>query len=84
MAKVRLDFHAGAGIRDIMAGEAARKLVNEMADATRAVCNEESSWGGYDSADASSDVRARARVWSYDGNDEARDNRMIKNLDAGA
>jgi len=84
MAKVRLEFNREA-LRQIMSGPEARALVNGMADATRDACNAESSWGGYESADASDDIRARARVWSYDNrNDEARDNRMIRNLDAGA
>jgi hypothetical protein len=84
-SKVRLDFHDGKGIREIMSGPEARELVKSLADADRDACNEESSWGGYASTEDSDDVRARARVWSFDNrNDEARDNRMIRNLDAGA
>lgn len=81
MAQMRINFHGGRGIRKLMAGPEAQALVNDLAKQTADAANAESTWGGYDHADASDNDRARARVWSYDDrNDEARDNRMIRNL----
>jgi hypothetical protein len=61
--------------------------VQDVARRTKAIenaCNSQSSWGGY-----ASEVEVTAdgpfgRVWSYDeANDEARAQRLIRNLDAG-
>ena len=61
---------------------AASRLLEERAAAIAEACNRDSSWGGYHSA-PSSDGQA-AQVWSADArNDEARDQRLIRNLDAG-
>lgn len=62
-------------------------LVSGRAEAVAAACNAQSSWGGYDSATESDNIRARARVWSYASQDGTgtteRANRMIRNLGAG-
>lgn len=83
MAKgVRLKFHRQA-IEEIEKSPEALALVQQKADAIADACNGQSSWGGYFSAAEVNSDRARARVWSADGrNDEARDQRLIKNLDA--
>lgn len=82
MAKVRVKMKR-SGIRALMANPA---LVVPRAEAIAAACNEQSSWGGYASADASSKTRGRAHVWSYAKQDGSgtteRANRLIKNLDA--
>lgn len=83
MAKVRLDWHKAAGLRAIDRSPQALALVAAKVKAIEDACNRESSWGGYASAASIDDDRVRGRVWSYDNRvDEARDNRMIKNLDA--
>jgi hypothetical protein len=83
MAKIRLDWHGAAGLRAIDCSPEALALVEAKVEAIAKACNEESSWGGYASAASIDDDRVRGRVWSYDNRvDEARDQRMIKNLDA--
>lgn len=84
MARVRLDWHRAAGLEALVKSPEALAIVEEKAQAIAAACNAESSWGGYDSAARIDNDRARARVWSFDDrDDEARDNRILKNLDAG-
>lgn len=83
MGKVRLDWHGAAGLKAIDRSPQALALLEEKAKAIADACNQQSSWGGYAYAARIEPERARARVWSYDNrNDEARDHRMIKNLDA--
>lgn len=54
-------------------------------EAIAAACNAESQWGGYHATPVEFDGHTSfQRVYAADGrNDEARDNRLIKNLDAG-
>jgi hypothetical protein len=54
------------------------RRAHAIADAS----NAESEWGGYNAEDASG-KRARAKVWCENAADEARQQRLIKNLDAG-
>lgn len=57
-------------------------MLAERATAIEDACNAQSSWGGYHSAVDSSGMTAR--VWSADRrNDEARDQRLLRFLDAG-
>lgn len=57
-----------------------RARAKRIADA----CNQASSWGGYSSEVSTTGSRPRARVWSYGAHDdEARQQRLVKNLDAG-
>lgn len=59
-------------------------LVEEAAESIAEACNAESSWGGYDSAASNDGYTATGRVWEFDNReDEARNNRLIRNLDAG-
>lgn len=56
------------------------------AEAIADACNADSTWGGYLSADSThSDRWPHATVWSADGrNDEGRDARTLRHLDAGS
>lgn len=82
MARLRVDMNAEA-IRDVMSGGAARALIDGRAAAVADACNNQSSWGGYAWADASTGVRANAKVWSYGRNDSiTRKNRLIANIGA--
>lgn len=78
---VKLTFKRGAiqELAGLLHGE-----IQDRAQAVADACNAESQWGGYESGDASGDW-PRARVWNSDSrNDEARDQRLIKALDAGS
>ncbi|HEY4268414.1 MAG TPA: hypothetical protein VGM94_09510 [Galbitalea sp.] len=82
MAKVRLKWNQPAFVA-IDTAPKALELVRSKVDAIAAACNEQSSWGGYASGAAIHPDRVRGTVWSFDNRvDEARDNRMIRNLDA--
>lgn len=81
MAKSGIVFNRNA-IREL--AQALHDPIMERAEAIADACNEESAWGGYEFDDASGEW-PRARVWSADSRaDEARDNRLIRNLDAGS
>lgn len=83
-SKVKLKWHGGKGLAELVTSPELLPLVKEKVDAIAAACNEESSWGGYSSAASIDGDRVRGRVWSYDDrDDEARDNRMLRHLDAG-
>lgn len=72
------------GIRDLMVSTEAKRLIHERAQAVTDACNAESSWpdwGGYDWADESDSIRARARIWTVKQT-EAREQRLIRNLGA--
>lgn len=60
--------------------------IQERAAAIAAAANSQSVWGGYFSADSThADRWPHATVWSADDrNDEGRDNRILRNLDAGS
>jgi hypothetical protein len=80
---VRIRFKK-QGFPAIMAGPEAQEMLDRRARAITAACNNDSTWGGYHYAVSRDAVRARARIWSADArNDEARDQRLIRNLDAG-
>lgn len=71
------------GIRSLLNSDEALALVASKGEAIAEACNSQSSWGGYFTAASADGVRARAKVWSADGrNDEARDQRLVRNLDA--
>lgn len=80
---VRIRFKPQA-FPELMAGPEAEAMLEQRARAIADACNSDSSWGGYFYAVTKDGVRARARIWSADDrNDEARDQRLIRNLDAG-
>lgn len=80
MAKMKVVVHRKA-VRELMCDHS---LLEGKAEAVRDACIADSTWGGYAASPVTDDgTRARSRVWSFDDrNDEARDNRMVKNLDA--
>lgn len=85
MAKSRLKFNRGA-IRALMNTPEVAAELEARAAAVAAAANAESSWGGYHSALSTGGVRPHAHVWNVKrgaADDEARNNRMIRNLDAG-
>lgn len=82
MARLKLVFHSKA-FDQILGGAKALDLVKDKGEAVAEACNADSSWGGYFTAASNDGTRARARVWSADNrNDESRDQRMLRNLDA--
>lgn len=84
MAKVRLKFNREAFV-EIDRSEKALGIIQEKVDAIRDACNEQSSWGGYASSAAIHPDRVRGTVWVADDRvDETRDQRLLRNLDAGA
>lgn len=82
MAHRKLKFNPDAFDR-ILGGAEAVEMVKEKAGSIAEACNSQSSWGGYFSSANTTGERARGHVWSADNrNDEARDQRMVRNLDA--
>lgn len=77
MVAPRIKFNRAA-IRKLMQTD----LTSDRAAAVADACNGESSWGGYHTDDASSEIRNRTVVWCEHSTPE-RANRMIRNLDAG-
>lgn len=68
----------------LLNSEAVAEMLADMASAIEAACNTDSSWGGYASAVETSGDRPVGRVWSIGRHDdEARRQRLIRNLDAG-
>ena len=79
----RLQF-SNSGFRKIMRSANVQRDIEKRAERIAAACNAQSSWGGYEWAPASSG--SGAQVWSISDHaraDNARSNRMLKNLDAG-
>lgn len=59
-------------------------LLAEKGAAIAAACNAESSWGGYESDAEVTEIGAMAVVWTIgEHDDEARQNRLVRNLGAG-
>jgi len=85
MARARIRFRNGA-IRALMNDAAVVADLEARAKRVAAEANAESSWGGYYSAVSTEGNRPRGRVWNIKqgaSDDEARNNRMIRALDAG-
>lgn len=80
MAKVKLKFNIEAF--EHILGEASLPMIEAKAAEVAERCNAESSWGGYfHHSSIRPGGRAAGTVWSADNrNDEARDNRMVRNL----
>lgn len=81
--KARINInHKGA--RQVLTAPGVKAFLLAKAARVADACNAESSWGGYDYADASGVTRARAVVYSTGRNDsEARTNRLSRNLHGG-
>lgn len=59
-------------------------MIRDRVAAIAEACNADSSWGGYDSDAEVTEQGAMGIVWSIGENDdEARENRMVRNLGAG-
>lgn len=72
-----------SAVEQLTNGDEAKSDVERRAEAIADACNGESEWGGYYSA-AIDGNEAGANVWSSDNrNDDARDQRMIRNMSAG-
>ena len=85
MAKVKIKFTSGA-IRRLMADPAVAADVAARAAAVAAAANAGSSFGGYEHEVSTAGARPRARVWNVKSgasDDEARNNRLVRSLDAG-
>lgn len=85
MANVRLDYKRGA-IGELLTSPAVRADIARRAQAVADACNRDSSWGGY-VASHGGRSRARSAVWTIEPEavaDNARNQRLLKNLDAGS
>lgn len=83
--KPRVKFKRNA-ILDLMNTPALAEEVKRRAEAVAAAANAESTWGGYVSGMAADSDRPHARVWNVKSgasDDEARNQRMLRSLDAG-
>lgn len=84
-SSVRLTFNTGA-IEQLLTSPAMEAELKRRAERIAAAANAESSWGGYQASSSREGSRARARVWNVKheaADDEARNNRLIRGLDAG-
>lgn len=83
---MRVKHHA-KGYKALMLSPGAWADVGQRAQSIADACNAQSSWGGYRSGvEKGNKRRASANVWSISKNadiDNARNNRMIRALDAG-
>lgn len=81
-SRIRVKVHRD-GIVGAMTSDEALANIAARGEAVADACNTESSWGGYFTAARVDGIRARATVWSADNrNDEARDQRLVRNMDA--
>lgn len=83
--RVEVRFNEQA-IARLLKSPAVEQDLARRAERVADAANSESSWGGYYSDSSSEGTRARARVWNVKAgaaDDEARNNRMIRALDAG-
>ena len=81
-ARIRMNIK---GIVDILQSEKSVEMAESAAERIRDASNAQSTWGGYFSA-RSSEGYPRARVWPIGpdaSTDNARNQRLIRNLDAG-
>lgn len=85
MANVRLTVNRAA-IKAMLTSPAVRADIARRAEAVAEACNRDSSWGGYQASHGGRS-RARSAVWTIEPEavaDNARNQRLIRNLDAGA
>lgn len=85
MARTKLKFNVNDFAR-IRTEEKVLADLRARAERIKDACNAQSSWGGYYSAATVRGDRVRARVWSIGPKareDNARNQRLIRNLDAG-
>lgn len=87
MARSVRVVHRREGYRELRVSPGAWADIARRAEAISDACNAQSSWGGYDFEvmNLSTD-HAEANVWTIDDRgveDNARSNRLLRNLDAG-
>jgi hypothetical protein len=83
-SNVKVVVHEGA-VHELLTSTAVQRDLERRGAAIAAACNADSAWGGYDSGPVPGDPTAKVNVWSIGENDdEARRNRLVRNLDAGA
>lgn len=85
MAKSKVKIHRGA-IRKLMQDPKVLADLKRRGEAIAAAANAQSSWGGYYSGVSEQSGRPSVRVWNIKqaaADDEARNNRLIRSLDAG-
>ena len=77
---VRIKWNLG-GFDALRTSSGVVAMVEAEAKRIADACNAGSVWGGYHYEMTTSRKRARARVWSGDRrNDEARDQRLVRNM----
>ena len=83
--RVEVTFN-GDAIERLLTSPAMVQDLRRRAERVADAANRESSWGGYASSASGEGRRAHARVWNVKAgaaDDEARNNRLIRGLDAG-
>ena len=86
MGRAKIKFQRGA-IRKMLTSPEARADIQRRAEAVAQACNSQSSWGGYEASQQPGRNRARSIVWTIEGEavaDNARNNRIVRNLGAGS
>ncbi|MFT4081186.1 MAG: hypothetical protein QM638_01240 [Nocardioides sp.] len=74
-----------AAIKKLLSSEEVQDDLNRRGQAIADACNADSSWGGYESGPVDGAEVASVNVWSIGENDdEARRQRLIRFMDAGA
>lgn len=74
------------GVERLLKSSGVLADLDRRARAIASAANASSSWGGYDSEASNVGNRARARVWNVKhgaADDESRNNRLLRSLDAG-
>jgi hypothetical protein len=83
-SSVKVVIHEAA-VRELLTSAAVQSDLERRGAGIAAACNADSTWGGYESGPVPGDPTAKVNVWSIGADDdEARRNRLVRNLDAGA
>lgn len=82
MGKVRIVVNPAA-VKELLQSDEVLADVTRRTEAIEQACNQDSSWGGYASEVEMTEDGPVGRVWSFDERaDEARAQRILRNLDA--
>ena len=84
--KAKLRFVRDSIPEIVLKAEKDKGVLDAAAKAIADACNSDSTWGGYYYAVNTDGKWPRARVWNVKrgaSDDESRNNRLIKNIDAG-
>lgn len=83
MGRVRVVIHEAAR-KQLLKSSSVQDDLNARGQAIADACNAQSSWGGYKSGPSAGSDTAKTNVWSIgDHDDEARQQRLPRNMDAG-